>query len=92
VQRRTHDYKRNGVTDLFAALNLATGQVVHQTQPQHVRSSSRFLDALDANVPADLDVHVVLDNSRAHKTPAITTWLLRHPDSRSIARRHPARG
>ena len=80
VERRTHDYKRNGVTDLFAALNLATGQVVHQTRSQHrAIEFRRFLDAIDANVPVDLDVHVVLDNSSTHKTPAIKTWLLRHP-------------
>lgn len=80
VERRTHDYKRNGVTDLFAALNLATGQVVHQTRPQHRAIEFRkFLDAIDAAVPEHLDVHVVLDNSSTHKTPAINKWLLRHP-------------
>ena len=80
LERRTHDYKRNGVTDLFAALNLATGQVVHQTRPQHrAIEFRRFLDTIDATVPAGLDVHVVLDNSSTHKTPAINTWLLRHP-------------
>ena len=80
IERRTHDYRRNGVTDLFAALNLATGQVVHQTRPQHRAIEFRkFLDAIDASVPAGLDVHVVLDNSSTHKTPAIHTWLLRHP-------------
>jgi transposase len=80
VARRTHDYKRNGVTDLFAALNLATGQVVHQTRPQHRAVEFRqFLDTIDAAVPDGLAVQVVLDNSRTHKTPAIQTWLLRHP-------------
>jgi transposase len=80
VERRTHDYKRNGVTDLFAALNLATGQVVHQTRPQHrAIEFRRFLDAIDAAVPTGLDIHLVLDNSSTHKTPAINTWLLRHP-------------
>jgi transposase len=80
VERRTHDYKRNGVTGLFAALNLATGQVVHQTRSQHRAVEFRkFLDAIDAAVPDGLDVHVVLDNSSTHKTPAIHTWLLGHP-------------
>ena len=80
IERRTHDYKRHGVTDLFAALNLATGQVVHQTRPQHRAIEFRkFLDAIDDAVPADLAVHVVLDNSSTHKTPAIHDWLLRHP-------------
>lgn len=80
VERRTHDYKRNGVTDLFAALNVATGQVVHQTRPQHRAIEFRqFLDTIDASVPDGLDVHVVLDNASTHKTPAIHKWLLRHP-------------
>src|SRR5450759_873685 len=80
VERRTHDYVRHGVTDLFAALNLATGQVVHQTRPQHRAIEFRkFLDAINDAVPADLDVHVVLDNSSTHTTPDIHRWLLRHP-------------
>jgi transposase len=80
VERRTHDYKRNGVTDLFAALNVATGQVLHQTRPQHRAVEFRqFLDTIDASVPDGLEVHVVLDNASTHKTPAIHKWLLRHP-------------
>ena len=80
VERRTHDYKRHGVTDLFAALNLATGQVVHQTRAQHRAVEFRkFLDLIDDSVPADLAVHVVLDNSSTHKTPAIHDWLLAPP-------------
>ena len=80
LERRTHDYKRNGITDLFAALNLATGEVIHHLRPQHRAVEFRkFLDTIDANVPAELDVHVVLDNSSTHKTPAINAWLVRHP-------------
>lgn len=80
VERRTHDYKRHGVTDLFAALNVATGQIIHQTRPQHRAIEFRkFLDLIDANVPEDLAVHVVLDNASTHKTPAIHKWLLQHP-------------
>jgi transposase len=80
VERRTHDYVRHGVTDLFAALNLASGQVVHQTRPQHRALEFRkFLDTINDAVPASFDVHVVLDNSSTHKTPAIHRWLLRHP-------------
>ena len=80
VERRTHDYVRHGVTDLFAALNLATGQVVHQTRSRHRAIEFRkFLDAIDDAVPAGLAVHVVLDNSSTHKTPEIHKWLLRHP-------------
>lgn len=80
VERRTHDYKRHGVTDLFAALNVATGQVLHQTRPRHrAVEFRRFLDAIDDAVPDGVDVHVVLDNSSTHKTDAIHKWLLRHP-------------
>ena len=80
VERRTHDYKRNGITDLFAALNLATGEVIHHLRPQHrAVEFKKFLQAIDKAVPDGLDVHVVLDNSSTHKTPAINTWLLRHP-------------
>jgi transposase len=80
VERRTHDYQRNGIIDLFAVLNLATGEVLHHLRPQHRAVEFRkFLIAIDKAVPADLDVHLVLDNSSTHKTPAIRTWLLRHP-------------
>lgn len=80
VERRTHDYKRNGIVDLFAALNLATGEVLHHLRPQHRAVEFRkFLIAIDKAVPAGLDVHLVLDNSSTHKTPAIHTWLVRHP-------------
>jgi transposase len=80
VERRTHDYVRHGVTDLFAALNLATGQVVHQTRPRHrAVEFVKFLDLINDSVPDHFDVHVVLDNSSTHKTPAVHRWLLRHP-------------
>lgn len=80
VERRTHDYKRHGITDLFAALNVATGEIIHQTQPRHrAREFRKFLDLIDANVADHLDVHVILDNSSTHKTDAIHKWLLRHP-------------
>jgi transposase len=80
VERRTHDYRRNGTIDLFAALNVATGEVIHQMRPQHRAIEFRkFLDAIDNAVPAELEVHVVLDNASTHKTPAINKWLLHHP-------------
>ena len=80
VERRTHDYVRHGVTDLFAALNLATGQVLHQTRSRHrAVEFIKFLDTINDNVPDEFDVHVVLDNSSTHKTPAVHRWLLRHP-------------
>ena len=71
VERRTHDYVRHGITDLFAALNVATGQVIARTDRQH--RAVEFIKFLD------LDVHVVIDNSSTHKTPAVHKWLLRHP-------------
>jgi transposase len=80
VERRTHDYQRNGIVDLFAALNLATGEVTHHIRPRHrAIEFKKFLEAVDTTVPAELDVHVVLDNSSTHKTPDINKWLLRHP-------------
>jgi transposase len=80
VERRTHDYVRNGVTDLFAALDVATGEVLHATKRRHrAVEFKQFLVAIDKAVPDDLDVHVVLDNSSTHKTPEIHRWLLRHP-------------
>jgi transposase len=79
-QRQSHDYKRNGTIDLYAALNLATGEVTHQLTPQHRAIEFKtFLNLIDKNVPKDLDVHLVIDNASTHKTPAIKKWLLAHP-------------
>src|SRR5438105_3384029 len=78
--RQTHDYVRNGTTNLYAALDVASGQVLAETSPRHrAEEFRRFLNLIDASVPPDLDVHVVLDNSATHKTPSIQRWLLRHP-------------
>ena len=80
VERRTHDYVRHGITDLFAALNVATGEVISQFDRRHrAVEFIRFLELIDASVPGDLAVHVVLDNASTHKTPAVHKWLLRHP-------------
>jgi transposase len=80
VERRTHDYVRNGITDLFAALNLATGEVVATTRRRHRAAEFlAFLSEIDKAVPSELEIHVVLDNSSTHKTPAVKKWLLRHP-------------
>jgi transposase len=80
VERRTHDYVRNGVTDLFAALDVATGQVIAKTRRRHRATEFKaFLVDIDRAVPAQLDVHVIMDNSSTHKTPEIQRWLLRHP-------------
>jgi transposase len=79
-ERHTHDYVRNGTTNLYAALDLASGQVIADTSPRH-RSEEfrRFLNLIDASVPEHLDIHVVLDNSSTHKTTSIQRWLVRHP-------------
>ena len=80
VERRTHDYSRHGTTDLFAALEVATGRVIARCQRRH-RSVDfgRFLDAVDDSVPAALDVHLILDNSAIHKTALIHRWLAQRP-------------
>jgi transposase len=79
-QRATHDYVRNGTTNLYAALDVASGQVIADMTPRHrAEEFRRFLRLIDNSVPADLDVHVVLDNSSTHKTPSIQRWLVGHP-------------
>jgi transposase len=79
-QRRSHDYTRHGTTNLYAALNLASGLVISQMTPRHrAVEFKRFLDQVDRAVPAELDLHVICDNSSTHKTPAIRRWLVDHP-------------
>jgi transposase len=79
-ERATHDYKRSGTSSLYAALNLTTGQVIGRLHSRHrAIEFKQFLATLDREVPAELDVHVVLDNSSTHKTPAIQKWLTAHP-------------
>jgi len=78
--RRTHDYTRHGTTSLFAALDVATGRVIAKCYPRHRATEfRRFLDEIEANVPRDLDVHLVMDNYATHKTPLIRNWLARRP-------------
>jgi transposase len=80
VERRTHDYRRHGTTSLFAALNVKTGQVIGQLhQRQRAREFRKFLDTIEATVPAQLDVHLILDNYGTHKTALIQRWLLKRP-------------
>ena len=80
VERRTHDYERHGTTTLFAALDILTGKVVGECYPRHRAVEFRkFLDEIDANVPAHLDVHIVLDNYATHKAPIIKSWLAKRP-------------
>jgi transposase len=79
-ERRTHDYRRHGTTNLYAALDVASGSVIAELTPRHrAEEFRRFLNLIDANVPDHLDVHVIVDNNSTHKTPAIQRWLLRHP-------------
>jgi putative transposase len=76
----THDYVRHGTTTLFAALDIATGAVMGQCKARHRhREYLQFLHHIDANVPADLDVHLVVDNYATHKHPAVKRWLAMHP-------------
>lgn len=80
VERRTHDYKRHGTTSLFAALNVKTGHVLGEVHRRHRSIEFRkFLDRIEANVPADLDVHVIMDNYGTHKTPMIRAWFAKRP-------------
>ena len=80
AERRTHDYKRHGTTSLFAALNTKTGKVIAQ---MHRRQRSvefrKFLDRVDASLPPDVDVHLIMDNYGTHKTPLIHAWLAKRP-------------
>ena len=80
AERRTHDYVRHGTTSLFAALDVKTGAVIGECHRRHRAQEFRqFLQTIDAAVPEDLDLHLVLDNLSTHKTPAIKRWLLKHP-------------
>ena len=79
-ERRTNTYERHGTTSLFAALDVATGRVIGKAYRRHRAVEFRkFLDEIDRSVPADLDVHLVMDNYATHKTDAIKRWLIRHP-------------
>lgn len=76
VKRRTYDCRRHGTTSLFAALNVKTGQVIGQLhQRQRSREFRKFLDTIETNVPASLDVHLILDNYGTHKTAVIRRWF-----------------
>jgi transposase len=78
--RATHDYVRHGTSSLYAALDLATGKVIGSLHARHrAREFLAFLKKIDAEVPADMDCHVVLDNASTHKTPAVKRWLTSHP-------------
>ncbi len=76
----THDYKRNGTTTLFSALNMLDGKVIGTCMPQHRHQEwIKFLKLVDAQTPASLDLHLIVDNYATHKHPKVRSWLRRHP-------------
>jgi len=78
--RMSHDYVRNGTTSLFAALDISSGSVIaHHYRRHRHQEFLRFLKLIDAAVPAELDLHLVLDNYATHKTPVTKNWLVKHP-------------
>ena len=80
VERRTHDYKRNGTTSLYAAFDVLTGTVMGRVTKRHrAKEFLDFLRQIDRATPQDLDLHLVLDNSSTHKTPEVGQWLEAHP-------------
>jgi len=79
-ERRTHDYVRHGTTTLFAALDVRSGRVIGSLHKRHrAREFLAFLRAIDAEVPEDLAVHLILDDYNTHKVPAVRRWLVRRP-------------
>lgn len=79
-ERRTHDYVRHGITTLFAALDVATGQVIGEIHRRHRAAEfTKFLATIDKQVPAELDVYLICDNYSTHKAPTVTNWLAAHP-------------
>jgi transposase len=80
AERRTADYERHGTTSLFAALDVKTGKVLGRCYPRHRATEFRqFLDHIDDQVPADQQVHLILDNYATHKAPTVHRWLVKHP-------------
>ena len=80
MERGTHDYKRNGTTSLFAALELKTNQVIGQLHRRHRSLEFRkFLDTIESQVPAGLEVHLIVDNYATHKTIMIRKWFAKRP-------------
>ena len=80
VERRTHDYKRNGTTSLFAALDIKAGTIIGKCMARHrAQEFRKFLDEVERNVPSNLDVHVVMDNYGTHKTRLIRNWFAKRP-------------
>jgi transposase len=83
TERRTHDYVRHGTTSLFAALNVATGEVIGRCHRRHRHQEFvKFLNEVDARVPKEpgVEIHLIMDNYGTHKAPAVKRWFLRHPE------------
>ena len=80
VERRTHDYKRHGTASLYAAFDVATGEVIGRITAKHrAREFLEFLRQIDRTVAPDLELHLILDNSSTHSTPEVKRWLSKHP-------------
>src|SRR6266436_6866418 len=80
LERRTHDYKRHGTTSLFAALDVKAGTIIGKCMARHrAQEFRRFLDTVEQHVPADLDIHIVMDNASSHKTKLIRDWFAKRP-------------
>ena len=80
VERRTHDYKRNGTTSLYAAFNILTGEVTGRVTSRHrAKEFLDFMRQVERSTPKDLDLHIILDNSSTHKTAEVKEWLAEHP-------------
>lgn len=80
AERRTHDYKRHGTTSLFAALDVKAGTIVGKCMSRHrAQEFRRFLDTIEKNVPAEPDIHIVMDNASSHKTKMIRDWFAKRP-------------
>jgi transposase len=80
LKTMTHDYKRNGTTTLFAAIELAQGKIIAECMPRHRHQEwIKFLKRIDAETPPELDLHLIVDNYATHKHPKVVSWLKRHP-------------
>jgi transposase len=80
AERHTHDYKRHGTTSLFAALDVKAGTIIGKCMARHrAQEFRRFLDTVEQHVPADLDIHIVMDNASSHKTKLIRDWFAKRP-------------
>lgn len=80
LKTMTHDYKRNGTTTLFAAIELAKGKIIAECMPHHRHQEwIKFLKIIDGQTPPELDLHLILDNYATHKHPKVLAWLKKHP-------------